>query len=125
MKPYLIDTDRRMIPVMLVKRTQSQYLQTADDFQRGQSSWENDATGGVDSRYSFCVEWQRPIQLPARQVLQSLTSREHSHSWFVGYSNVDNPELVVAVIVENGGAGSEAAVPIAGQVFDAYYAILQ
>ena len=29
---------------------------------------------------------------------------------------------VVAVIVENGGSGSEAAVPIAGQIFDAYYA---
>ena len=44
-----------------------------------------------------------------------------SHSWFIGYSNVDDPDLVVAVIVENGGTGSEAAVPIAGQIFDAYY----
>lgn len=44
-----------------------------------------------------------------------------SHSWFIGYSNVDDPDLVVAVIVENGGSGSEAAVPIAGQLFDAYY----
>ena len=44
-----------------------------------------------------------------------------SHSWFIGYSNVDNPDLVVAIIVENGGTGSEAAVPIAGQIFDAYY----
>lgn len=44
-----------------------------------------------------------------------------SHSWFVGYSNVDDPDLVVAIIVENGGTGSEAAVPIAGQLFDAYY----
>ena len=39
-----------------------------------------------------------------------------SHSWFIGYSNVDDPDLVVAVIVENGGSGSEAAVPIAGQI---------
>ena len=46
----------------------------------------------------------------------------HSHSWFIGYSNVDDPDLVVAVIVENGGSGSEAAVPIAGQIFDAYHA---
>ena len=45
----------------------------------------------------------------------------NSHSWFIGYSNVDNPDLVVAIIVENGGTGSEAAVPIAGQIFDAYY----
>lgn len=44
-----------------------------------------------------------------------------SHSWFIGYSNVDDPDLVVAIIVENGGTGSEAAVPIAGQIFDAYY----
>lgn len=44
-----------------------------------------------------------------------------SHSWFIGYSNVDDPDLAVAIIVENGGTGSEAAVPIAGQIFDAYY----
>lgn len=44
-----------------------------------------------------------------------------SHSWFIGYSNVDNPDLVVAIIVEGGGTGSEAAVPIAADLFDAYY----
>lgn len=44
-----------------------------------------------------------------------------SHSWFIGYSNVDHPDLAVAVIVENGGTGSQAAVPIAGEIFDAYY----
>ncbi len=44
-----------------------------------------------------------------------------SHSWFVGYSNVSDPDIVVSVIVEGGGTGSEVAVPIAGQIFDAYY----
>ena len=44
-----------------------------------------------------------------------------SHSWFIGYSNVDHPDLAVAVIVENGGTGSQAAVPIAGEIFDTYY----
>ena len=43
-----------------------------------------------------------------------------SHSWFIGYRNVDDPEIAVAVIVENGGTGSEAAVPIAAQIFDEY-----
>lgn len=45
----------------------------------------------------------------------------NSHSWFIGYSNVENPELVVAIIVENGGTGREAAVPVAQQLFDAYH----
>lgn len=44
-----------------------------------------------------------------------------SHSWFIGYSNVDDPDLVVAVIAEGGGTGSQTAVPIAAAVFDAYY----
>ena len=44
-----------------------------------------------------------------------------SHSWFIGYSNTDNPDLVVAIIVEGGGTGSEAAVPIAADIFDAYH----
>lgn len=44
------------------------------------------------------------------------------HSWFVGFSNVDNPDIVVSVIAEEAGAGSEIAVPIAAKIFDAYYA---
>ena len=46
---------------------------------------------------------------------------EGTHSWFVGFSNVEDPDLVVAVIAEDGGTGSETAVPIAAQVFQAYY----
>ena len=44
-----------------------------------------------------------------------------THSWFVGYSNVDHPDLAIAVIAEDGGSGSAAAVPIAKYVFDTYY----
>ncbi len=43
------------------------------------------------------------------------------HSWFVGFSNVENPDIVVSVVAEEAGAGSEIAVPIAGKIFDAYY----
>ena len=44
-----------------------------------------------------------------------------THSWFVGYSNIDDPDIVVVVLAENGGAGSQTAVPMAHQIFDAYY----
>lgn len=47
---------------------------------------------------------------------------EKSHSWFMGFTNVDNPELVISVIVEgyDGDTGARA-VPIAKQVLDSYY----
>jgi len=46
-----------------------------------------------------------------------------THSWFVGYSTGEggDADLVVVVIAEDGGAGSDTAVPIASQVFQAYY----
>ncbi|MDY3250313.1 MAG: penicillin-binding protein 2 [Candidatus Choladocola sp.] len=46
---------------------------------------------------------------------------EGTHSWFVGFSNVSDPDLVVVVIAEDGGTGSQTAVPIASQIFQSYY----
>ncbi len=45
-----------------------------------------------------------------------------SHSWFTGFSDPDDPDIVVTVIMENGGSGSESAVPAAKYIFDTYYA---
>ena len=52
----------------------------------------------------------------------SMDDGEKTHSWFIGFTNVDNPELVISVIIEgyDGNAGAKA-VPIAKQVLDAYY----
>lgn len=44
-----------------------------------------------------------------------------THSWFVGFSNVEDPDLAIAVIAEDGGTGSSAAVPIVRQILDTYY----
>lgn len=44
-----------------------------------------------------------------------------SHAWFVGFAPLNDPEIVISVIVENKGSGSEYAVPIAEKIFDAYF----
>lgn len=50
------------------------------------------------------------------------TGADSSHSWFVGYAHQDMKEdIAIAVIVERAGVGSEYAVPIAKEIFDAYY----
>lgn len=50
------------------------------------------------------------------------SNKNKSHAWFTGYVSGDKPDLVVCVIVEGAGSGSEYAVPIAKKVFEAYYA---
>lgn len=43
------------------------------------------------------------------------------NSWFVGFSNPDNPDIVVSVVVENYTANGVTGVSVAKQIFDAYY----
>ncbi len=43
-----------------------------------------------------------------------------THSWFVGFTNPGNPDLVIAVLAEDGGAGSSTAVPIAAEILDGF-----
>jgi len=44
-----------------------------------------------------------------------------AHAWFVGYAPYENPQIVVSVIVENVGTGSDYAVPIAKKILEAYF----
>jgi penicillin-binding protein 2 len=42
------------------------------------------------------------------------------HSWFIAYAPAENPQIALAVLVENGGFGAKSAAPIARQVLDYY-----
>jgi len=42
------------------------------------------------------------------------------HSWFIGFAPADQPRIAIAVLVEQGGRGGEAAAPIAGRLMAAY-----
>lgn len=49
-------------------------------------------------------------------------SQGHLNSWFIGFSNVSDPDLVVSVVVENYDQTGVSGSYLAGQIFDAYYA---
>jgi penicillin-binding protein 2 len=43
------------------------------------------------------------------------------HAWFASFAPVDNPQLAVVVLVENGGFGGQAATPVAKAVYEAAF----
>ena len=45
------------------------------------------------------------------------------HGLFIGFAPIENPEIVIAVIVENGGGGRVAASPVAEKVFSKFMEI--
>ena len=47
-----------------------------------------------------------------------IAERFRDHSLYMAFAPVENPQVAVAVIVENGGFGAAAAAPIARKVFD-------
>jgi penicillin-binding protein 2 len=46
--------------------------------------------------------------------------RLRDHALFIAFAPADKPTIALAVLVENGGFGAQAAAPIARQVFDYY-----
>ncbi|WP_120994176.1 penicillin-binding protein 2 [Stutzerimonas urumqiensis] len=51
---------------------------------------------------------------------EALAERHRDHALFVGFAPADDPQIVVAVMVENGESGSGVAAPVLKQVMDAW-----
>lgn len=51
-----------------------------------------------------------------------VVERLRDHALFVAFAPVDEPEIAIAVVVENGGSGSGEAAPVARAVLDRYFA---
>jgi penicillin-binding protein 2 len=49
---------------------------------------------------------------------RKIAERFRDHSLFMAFAPVDDPKVALALIVENGGFGAQAAAPIARKVFD-------
>ncbi len=43
------------------------------------------------------------------------------HGWFISYAPYENPEIAIAVLVENAGFGSISAAPVAGLMMEQYF----
>jgi penicillin-binding protein 2 len=50
---------------------------------------------------------------------KDVAERLRDHALFVAFAPADDPQLAIAVLVENGRSGSGTAAPIARKIFDA------
>ncbi|MBN9463826.1 MAG: penicillin-binding protein 2 [Burkholderiales bacterium] len=60
------------------------------------------------------------IKQGERYDARRVSERHRDHSLFMAFAPLDEPKIAVAVIVENGGFGAQAAAPIARKLFDFY-----
>ena len=52
-------------------------------------------------------------------VLDSNGNKAEPHGWFIAFAPAEDPQIAVAVIVENAGYGGQVAAPVAGAMINA------
>lgn len=62
-----------------------------------------------------------PVEVAAKTGTAQIGGTEKTHAWVTAFAPLDRPELVLVVLVEEGGAGEKVAVPIAREILSWYF----
>ena len=68
----------------------------------------------------FGAFWDFPIPTAGKTGTAEIAGKDNN-GVYVAYAPVDNPEIAIAVIVEQAGQGSTAGAPVAKEMFKAYF----
>ena len=121
MEPYLVDSVTNYTGTEIRRNVPKSYkrLMTTDEaaqLREYMTAVVEEGTGSVLSGSSYTAAGKTGT------AEYSLSDGEKTHSWFMGFTNVDDPELVISVITEGSdGSASGKAVVIAKQILDSYY----
>jgi len=62
-----------------------------------------------------------PVQAAGKTGTAETFKYKDPHAWFTVFAPYDDPEIVITILIENGGQGSSNAVPIAKQALNWYF----
>lgn len=62
-----------------------------------------------------------PFSIAGKTGTAQWHSERNYHAWFTSFAPFDDPEIVVTVLLEEGGEGSETAVPVARDILQAWW----
>lgn len=121
MEPYLVDSVTNYTGSEVRKNVPKSYrrLMTSEEaaqLKEYMTAVVEDGTASVLNNRAYTVAGKTGT------AEYSMSDKDRTHSWFIGFTNVDNPELVITVITEGSdGSASGKAVSLAGQILDSYY----
>ena len=54
-------------------------------------------------------------------IAENIEEKLRDHALFTGFAPIENPQVAIAIIVENAGSGSSIAAPLARELLDEYF----
>ena len=118
MKPYLVSEVQSYTGNVVKKHTPSSYgdIMSANEAMRLGADMQavvNYGTGTLLSGRGYSAAGKTGTA-------EVSMDKTKTHSWFMGYRNVENPDLAICVIVENSDESGASAINVARAVFDVY-----
>lgn len=97
-------------------------VEAMEEVMHGRKGTARGAAQGADYRMAGKTGTAQVFSLAEDEEYDAEEIRERlrDHALFVGFAPADDPQIVVSVIVENGGSGSGTAAPVARAMFDAW-----
>jgi penicillin-binding protein 2 len=62
-----------------------------------------------------------PVEVAGKTGTAQFGSSGQAHAWFIGYAPYEEPEIILTVLIEGGGEGSQVALPVAKEVLEWYF----
>nr|MDP9212198.1 penicillin-binding protein 2 [bacterium] len=62
-----------------------------------------------------------PVDICGKTGSAEFANETSAHAWFTAYAPCDDPRIVLTVMIEGGGEGSDVAVPAAKRIFESYF----
>lgn len=119
MKPYLIDSVENYAGVRVKKFTGSSYgsLLSADKASLISKMLEGVINDGTATKYLKDAKYS----VAGKTGTAEYGSDGNVNSWFIGYSNVDDPDIAVSIVIEDADTAGVKAAAVARKLFDTYY----
>lgn len=64
-----------------------------------------------------------PVEICGKTGSAEFANETKAHAWFTAYAPCDDPQIVLTVMIEGGGEGSDVAVPAARTIFSKFFNI--
>ena len=119
MKPYLVDKVVNYSGTTVTKNMPEEYATLMTREEAAQLTEYMEAV--VEEGTAKTLNGQGYSVAGKTGTAEYSVDKEKVHSWFVGFTNVENPELVISVVVEGSDSTGTKAVNVAKKVFNSYY----
>lgn len=119
MEPYLVDRVENYTGTTVEKHMPKKYaeLMSSDEA----STLKEYMVKVVESGTASALKSDQYTIAGKTGTAEYSSDKEKAHSWFMGFTNMEHPELAISIVVESADNSGMSAVTVAKKILNAYY----